>query len=268
MTDPLQFGIRKYPRTQHLEGSRLQPGDEDLQAVPFARIAGRRLVVEEKMDGANSAISFTPGGALRLQSRGHYLTGGARERHFNLFKQWATVRAAALWERLGGRYVAYGEWLYAKHTVYYDQLPHYWLEFDVLDTAGGEFLDTPRRRELLAGLPIAPVHVLHTGPLRTLDELTRLIGPSRFIRPGHRERLREECERQGLDADRILRETDPSADMEGLYVKVEEHGMVTGRYKYVRAGFLTAVLKSESHWLSRPIVPNRLADGADLFAEG
>ena len=45
--------IHKYPRTQHLEGSRLQPGDEDLEAVPFRAIAGRNLVVEEKVDGAN-----------------------------------------------------------------------------------------------------------------------------------------------------------------------------------------------------------------------
>ena len=28
--------IHKYPRTPHLEGSRLQPGDEDLDAVPLA----------------------------------------------------------------------------------------------------------------------------------------------------------------------------------------------------------------------------------------
>ena len=60
--------IRKYPRTQHIEGSRLQPGDEDLDAAPFARIAGRHLVVEEKVDGANCGISFSPSGDLLLQS--------------------------------------------------------------------------------------------------------------------------------------------------------------------------------------------------------
>ena len=39
--------MRKYPRTPHIEGSRLQPGDEDLASVPFAAVAGRPLVVEE-----------------------------------------------------------------------------------------------------------------------------------------------------------------------------------------------------------------------------
>lgn len=40
--------LKKYPRTPHLEGSRLQPGDEDLSQVPFSYIKGKHLVVEEK----------------------------------------------------------------------------------------------------------------------------------------------------------------------------------------------------------------------------
>ncbi|NUR26215.1 MAG: DNA ligase, partial [Catenulispora sp.] len=43
----------KYPRTPHLAGSRLQPGDHDLAQVPFEHVRGRHLVVEEKLDGAN-----------------------------------------------------------------------------------------------------------------------------------------------------------------------------------------------------------------------
>ena len=62
--------IIKYPRTPHIEGSRLQPGDEDMSQRGFLEIAGRHVVVEEKIDGANTALSFTPQGELRLQSRG------------------------------------------------------------------------------------------------------------------------------------------------------------------------------------------------------
>ena len=66
----------KYPRTRHLEGSRLQTGDEDLKAARFREIRGRHLVVEEKLDGANAGISVGEDGELLLQSRGHYLSGG------------------------------------------------------------------------------------------------------------------------------------------------------------------------------------------------
>ena len=75
------FKLYKYPRTPHVEGSRLQPGDEDLRQIPFDTIKNRHLVIEEKCDGANSAVSFDADGELLLQSRGHYLTGGYRERH-------------------------------------------------------------------------------------------------------------------------------------------------------------------------------------------
>lgn len=257
--------IHKYPRTHHLQGSRLQPGDEDLSSLPFSELAGRNLVVEEKVDGANAAVSFSPDGELRLQSRGHYLVGGGREKHFRLFKTWAATHRTGLHAALGSRYVMYGEWLYAKHTIFYDALPHYFLEFDVLDTREGVFLDTPRRRSLLRRTAVASVPVLHRGALTDPASMTDWIGPSAFSRPGHLERLERSVEQLGLRPAITLGETDPSRDMEGLYVKVEEGGVVQARYKYVRASFLTVVQQSESHWLSRPVVPNQLAPGVDLF---
>lgn len=258
--------LRKYPRTQHLEGSRPQPGDEDLASVPFGELAGRYLVVEEKVDGANAALSFAPSGALLLQSRGHYLTGGPRERHFTLFKRWAHQHAGAFREVLEDRYILYGEWLYARHTIFYNLLPHYFLEFDVLDRVSGQFLSTTRRRALLHDLPLQSVPVLREGRWDAPEQIVEGIGPSRFIGPGHLADLRAAGETCGVDPDRALRETDPSREMEGLYVKVEEDGAVLARFKYVRRSFLTAVLESGTHWLDRPIIPNQLAPGAELFA--
>ncbi|MCL1473897.1 RNA ligase family protein [Argonema antarcticum] len=258
--------IRKYPRTHHIEGSRLQPGDEDLDSVPFSAIANRYVVVEEKVDGANAAISFSYDGQMRLQSRGHYLTGGEREKHFNLFKQWAYSHAAAFLQVLGSRYVLYGEWLYAKHTVFYDYLPHYFLEYDLLDIKQGEFLSTQSRKQLLGGLPIVSVPVLFAGRLRSYKQLTGLLGNSNFIQFGHLERFRLSCQEKGLDVERSLKQTDPSYLMEGLYIKVEHEEIVTARYKYIRPSFLTTVLQSDGHWLNRPIIPNLLRHDVDLFA--
>ena len=257
--------MQKYPRTPHIEGSRYQPGDEDLDSVPFSVITNEYVVVEEKVDGANAAISFDLQGQLRLQSRGHYLTGGPRERHFNLFKQWAHSHYAALWDVLGDRYILYGEWLYAKHTVFYDWLPHYFLEYDLLDRSSGDFLSTVARSNLLQGLPLASVPVLFAGKLQSHKQLVSLLQQSHFIRPGHIDRLRKLCIEQGLDADRSIQQTNQSLLMEGLYLKVETAELTVARYKYVRADFLTTILQSESHWLSRPIIPNQLQAGVDLF---
>jgi hypothetical protein len=258
--------IYKYPRTHHIEGSGLQAGDEDLARVDFGELAGRYLVIEEKMDGANCGVSFDARGRLRLQSRGHYLTGGPRERQFHLLKGWANRFASELWELLGDRYVLYGEWCFGKHTIFYNALPHYLMEFDFYDVQDDVFLSTARRRDLLRGAPfIASVEVLHEGPVPSLSLLESLIGPSRFIVPGHREHLREAALTQGLDAETALRETDPSGWMEGLYIKAEEGDVVTGRYKYVRRSFLQTVLDSGNHWLDRPLLPNRLRGGVSLW---
>ncbi|MCE9565646.1 MAG: RNA ligase family protein [Planctomycetes bacterium] len=256
--------IRKYPRTQHLLGSGLQPGDEDLDAVPMSELKGKHVVIEEKMDGANCGVSFGPDLGLLLQSRGHYLLGGPREKQFALFKQWASTLTDQLLDRLETRFVMYGEWLYAKHSVYYDTLPHYFMEFDIFDTQTNEFLDTPRRAELLVGLPVVPVKVLYSGEFPGEDVLRAFIAPSYFISAESEARLREDVAKLGWDVERAVKQTDLSGLMEGLYVKVEEDGVVTGRYKFVRPEFLQTVM-ADGHWQDRPLIPNRLADDAELF---
>lgn len=255
----MEAELMKYPRTPHLAGSRLQPGDEDLSQAAFSQIQGRHLVIEEKIDGANSAVSFGPDGGLLLQSRGHYLTGGYRERHYDLMKQWANVHRDSFYRILGKRYIMYGEWMYAKHSIYYDALPSYFMEFDIYDREKGLFLDTPSRRELTGQMPVSSVPVLACGEFQDIGQVLGCLTQSRYIREGHMERLREYCLKNGHDPEKRCGETDPSAMMEGLYLKIEEGGKVAGRLKYVRASFAQAVDQSGTHWIDRPIVPNGLA---------
>jgi hypothetical protein len=205
-----------------------------------------------------------------LQSRGHFLAGGPRERHFGRLKGWAGVHQRALWEAIGDCYVLYGEWLAAKHTVFYDDLPHLLFEFDVLDRSTGRFLDTPSRRDLLAGAPTVPVPVLHIGEIADLNGLTGYVRPSLYKTAQWRARLADQAVTAGQDPARVAAETDSSDLAEGLYIKWEQNGYVQDRYKWVRPGFLNTILNPEgtpsSHWLDRPHIPNLLADGADLYA--
>ena len=257
--------IFKYPRTRHLSGSGLQKGDEDLETVPFEELVGKYLVIEEKIDGANSGVSFSEGWELQLQSRGHFLTGGPRERHFNLFKTWAATHSERFLEVLTDRYVMYGEWMYAKHTEFYDLLPHYWFEFDILDRGTYSFLSTVKRQELLAGLPIVSVPIVNFGYFTSLEDLKNNIRHSLYKSANWKQSLRYVAVREGLDPERALAETDPSDLAEGLYIKWEDQGVVKGRYKYVRGEFVQRILDSDEHWLSRPIIPNQLAPGTDIF---
>ncbi len=258
----------KYPRTQHLEGSKLQAGDHDLSQVKYESLAGKYITVEEKFDGANSGISFDENLNLKLQSRGHYLDGGPREGPWTLFKRWANHHQDSLFEVLGDRYLMFGEWMAHVHTVYYDSLPHYFLEFDVYDKQTDTFLDTARRHILLSAAPIISVHVLYSGIApKTLADLKSLIVPSISKSPDWRDSLKQIIARRELpisDAE-INKYCGHNDLMEGLYIKVEEGGAVTERYKWVRSEFIQSIT-DDQHWLSKPKIPNGLKSGCDIFS--
>ena len=123
----------KYPRTPHLFGSRGTDDDKHLgQAESVAFIADTSLIVEEKLDGTNTGIHFTTAGRIVLQCRGHEITSGMHAQ-YDLFKQWTMGKRPVLEAMLADRYILFGEWLYARHSVQYRALPHFFFEFDMYD---------------------------------------------------------------------------------------------------------------------------------------
>ena len=260
----------KYPRTRHIKGSRKQHGDHDLESVPWEELVGKHLVIEEKIDGANCGISFSDQGDLLLQSRGHYLRGGPREKHFNLLKRWSQFRQDELFDALSDRYVMYGEWMYAKHTCFYDALPHYFMEFDVLDLHNSCFLSTCARQALLKDVSVGHVKVLAEGAYTRLAELEAMIVRSNFITDDRTGNFLTACTDAGVlggafgnkEISEVMATGDFDPRMEGLYVKWEEQDVVKGRYKYVRDTFTNSILEQETHWHDRPIVQNKLLPGA------
>jgi len=100
----------KFPKTKHIEKHWAEAS-----LIQY----GQLMVVEEKMDGTRVGISFDNERNFRIQSRGSYILSGLE---FSLLKQWVRQHFAASYELLGSRYILFGEWLYAKHTVYYDLL--------------------------------------------------------------------------------------------------------------------------------------------------
>ena len=246
----------KFPRTPHLVGSKLGEGDEDLSKIPFEHIFSKHIVIEEKIDGANCGISFDSTGKLLLQNRGHYFYGGYKERHYDLFKRWAHQNSALLYSVLSSRYVMFGEWMYAKHTVFYDALPDYFMEFDVYDKERGVFLDTESRRAITSALPVCSVPVLAEGEFKSKESILKYLSRSLYITDSHLDTLVKIAEREGADVATVLSETDPSTDMEGLYIKIEKDGIVEERVKFVRSSYVQCAKEATSRWQSRVIIPN------------
>ncbi len=237
----------KYPRTPHLFGSRGTDDDKHMgEAESLRFVADRSLIVEEKIDGTNVGIHFAADGKMALQCRGHLITEGMHPQ-YDLFKQWAVVKRPVLEDLLGDRHILFGEWAYARHSVLYRRLPHYFFEFDVYDKESRLFLDLDRRMALIEGSGIRTVPVLHRGAIDR-ERLLSLIGPSRF---------------DSLFDNPLTNRTDDL--MEGLYLRTEAGGVVTGRAKVVRPEFVERV-KQSAHWQYQAMTPNLLAEGADLWS--
>ncbi len=236
----------KYPRTPHLFGSTGTDDDRHLgQRESEAFISDPSLIVEEKLDGTNVGIHFTTRGRMVLQCRGHEITEGMHPQ-YDLFKQWTMVKRPALETMLGNRYILFGEWLYAKHSVHYRKLPHYFFEFDIYDKEQGEFLHLKTRLAMLEGTGIHTVPVIYAGAVKA-EQLPQLIASSAF--------------------DSLFENPTtgrPDNLMEGLYLRTEANGLVTGRAKFVRGEFVEKVKQSE-HWQHKSMVPNLLAEDADIW---
>jgi RNA ligase len=237
----------KYPRTPHLFGSKGTEDDKHLgESESKAMIADKSLIIEEKIDGTNVGIHFSDSNEMVLQCRGHLITEGMHPQ-YDLFKQWAAVKRQVLEEHLQNRFILFGEWAYARHTIHYRKLTHYFFEFDIFDKQRKVFLDLGHRLSLLGEMGIETVPVVHTGSVNR-EDLVNLIGPSRF-----------ESHFENPITNR------PDNLMEGLYLRTESNGVVSARAKFVRAEFVEKI-KQSTHWQHQQMVPNLLADHVDIWS--
>jgi hypothetical protein len=157
------------------------------------------------------------------------------------------VKRSMLEDRLGTRFILFGEWLYARHSIHYRRLPHYFFEFDIYDKEAKAFLSLDRRMNLLIGSGIQTVPVLHLGSVDR-GGLAGLIGPSHF---------------NSQFENPVTKRTDEI--MEGLYLRTETDDVVSQRAKFVRPEFVEKV-KQSSHWQYQAMTPNHLQEGADLWS--
>jgi hypothetical protein len=258
--------LYKYPRTRHVISSGLQKNDEDDYAT-IEELKDKHLVIEEKIDGGNTAVSFMDA-ELKLQCRGHFLGYGNDWPEFDQFKVWSNTWQEQFFDILEDRYIMYGEWISGFHSVFYDLLPHYFMEFDIYDKKEKVFLDTTRRNEMAskADVLISQVRVITGGKFDSIDDIVANVGLSAFISEDAYSILERELTLKNVVEKDVLLSFNKDRLMEGLYIKWEEDGIVKGRYKYVRPGFVQTILDSGEHWQDRPAISNRLKEGCSLFA--
>lgn len=207
--------MKKYGRTFHLP---ISPGvgadDKIIQDLTHLQ-AAPEVVFTEKMDGENTTV-FAGGCHARSPDSGYHAS-----------RDWMKAFAAGISPCLSSDERIIGEYLFARHSVAYNDLPSYFLGFAWIVGSAVQGWDATMDR--FAALGIAPVPVLYRG--RFDDAAVRSV-------------------LAGLDL----------GTQEGFVVRTAagfaEAEMATQIAKYVRTGHV----QSDTHWMKGEIVKNGLRD--------
>lgn len=148
--------FQKYPKTFRILVPEVNvKGKHYLSDEELKLLLAGEVSITEKIDGANVGIIRTKDG-FRLQKRGS-LVGENEHEQFNFFKAWAQLNYDKL-IKLPRNSVLFGELMYAKHTIFYNRLPDYFLAFALYDYKDDEYYSRDQMVEICnnAGLCYAP----------------------------------------------------------------------------------------------------------------
>lgn len=248
----------KMPRTYHIEGSGLTARANDDDRVPFNKLKGQFLVIEEKVDGASVSIAFDRNLDPNAYHRGTNIFDG-KWVHYDEYKQlynWMYGNEDMLFDIIGTRYIIFGEWMYNKHCVYYDKLPFYFLESDIYDCEREIWLSTSARVNLLQN-KIHSVPVIKSIIPNKMSDISDIhLGKSHYQSDNWIDNLKDSCNNHKYDFDLCMKET--YGFMEGLYIKHEDADKVINRYKFINSKFIETIINSGTHIIDRPILANKL----------
>jgi len=217
----------KFPSTPHLlaDDTLSIRDDKVMSDSECKEFLVHEITVEEKVDGANLGISFDDSWNIRIQNRGAYLnpSEGGQWKHL---KGWLNLREEELLEVLTNRYILFGEWCYARHSVTYSCLPDWLLGFDIYDKSAKRFLSALHRNTLLNKMGIAIIPLLGSGRF-TIADLKLFFAHSKL----------------------------GDNPAEGIYLRWDSERWLEARAKWVRPCFIQAI---DHHWTRSQMQPNQL----------
>lgn len=216
----------KFPSTPYIETDiSIQRNDKILSQNEVRNILSKPVTIEEKIDGANLGISFDYNGEIQLQNRGSYLMEPF-EGQWKPLNNWINCHEDKMFDVLMDKFILYGEWCYAKHSVYYDNLPDWFIGFDIFDINKRRFLSVQQRNIMLDQMNVKIVPKLGFGMYDVCD-LSIFFQKSKYGR--------DYCE--------------------GIYIRQDEDGYLKYRAKMVRKEFKQKILV---HWSKGKIQCNKV----------
>ena len=205
---------QKYPRTPHVPWSR-KTTEDDIQVSSLSSLKNKMIVVTEKMDGEGTTMYRKYIHARSIDSNNHPSRDYVKAIH----------NAISYLIPKNMRLV--GENCFAKHSIFYDDLPGVFLGFAAFQD--GICLSWKEIRKIYFELGIHTVPVLYKGPYSEEAIKKCYTGMSKF---------------GGVQEGYVIRNADEFPESEfGENV-----------YKFVRKNHV----QTDQFWMSKPIIRNKL----------
>lgn len=230
----------KFPRTHHIfdagrakgvKGTGVTRDDLLLSDDEIDKFLNVELIIQEKLDGANLGVMIDEDYQVIYKNRSHYVTYETSTQ-FKGLKAWQENHSGELYMILKpNRYILYGEWCWAKHSIYYDRLPDYFVAFDVFDKKENKFLSQAKLQEFLAETTIPIVPTICKQSFATKKELVN--------------KLLELLDTKSAYNDEPV---------EGVVLRVDNGDYFDRRCKLVRPDFIQGI---EEHWSKKELVRNK-----------
>jgi atypical dual specificity phosphatase len=204
--------IIKFPRTKHLANLGSATRDDLLMSQEeINQFLNKEIYIEEKIDGANLGFSINSDSKIMVQNRSHYVTS-SEQPQFKPLDAWVQAHSDDLWTILEpGRHILYGEWLYMKHSIKYENLPDYFIAFDLYDKITKKFASRCVLEQLLSQTSIQLVPLVAKGTFKKIEEIKQLINTKSKFYEGK---------------------------IEGVYCRINNTDNLISRGKIVRSDFI------------------------------
>jgi len=145
------------------------------------RFTSEALIVEEKIDGSNLGISVDENMNIIFQNRGKIISSASHTQWKGLDK-WL-VDNSGLWNVLESPdIILFGEWCAYKHSILYDNLPNYFVAFDIFIKSEQKFVSRAELEKRLEGTGIPIIRKISEGKIHTKQQLLDLLNTASAYR--------------------------------------------------------------------------------------
>lgn len=219
----LGHDMSKYQRTYHLPFSSGTNDDKKLDDA--SHFLNKEIVISSKIDGSNVSLLRDD---VFARTHAHAPTHPS----FDLLKQ----IHSNIKRNIDEHHIIYSEYVYARHSILYTQLPSYLFIFNILDMNTNSFLSWSDVETVGKELDIPTAPVLFRGECKTEKDLENVV---LFLANEHEFNVDE---REGV----VIRVADS--------FHADDFSMSIA--KYVKKSFAESI--GDEHWKHKEIVKNGL----------